>query len=313
MPKSVLDFPQMETARQDDVLYIIRGLGLDRDQHVTVVNLVDGIYRNAFSAIGTASRGASTQILARNGDFNGWLDLGATLTASEAAAAAEFRPHVNRRPLAVYRSRTGTTYDPLGYRSHTPGYPRMSDTEIGDIGPGMQKRRTTISGLYTVQDSADWSAWDGTGAWGWVTPEPMSASTQVVATYDQWDIGPLTERIDAYLRFDAVVGGLLAAEPVYVGLRVLPGWVGDLVIPFDVRLVQVNFTAGQTLETSLVFRLEDADPAQPLRYGGLAVRLTFTADVDTRFRGLLKLSRSSTGALSYGWAKEHDADNLGAS
>lgn len=30
------------------------------------------------------------------------------------------------------------------------------------------------------------------------------------------------------------------------------------------------------------------------------------------FRGLLKLTRSATGALSYGWAKEYSADELDA-
>ncbi len=310
MPKSVLDFPTLATAAEDDVLYILRGVNVDRDRKIRVVDLVDGIYRNAFSEIGTVSRGTATQVLARNGDFNGWLDLSATLSASEAASAAEFRPHVSRRPLAIYRSRVGTTYTPGGYRSHTPGYPRMIDTEVGAIGPGMAKRRTTTSGLLTRQDFGDWGAWDGSGALGWTTPEPLTTSTQTVAEYNQWDIGPLTERIDIYMRFEAVVESLLSAEPVYIGLRVLPGWTGDLIIPFDVRLIQTAFTSGQTLETSVYFRLKDADVAQPRRYGGLGLRLEFVQDVDISFRGLIKLTRSATGALSYGWAKEYTADEL---
>ena len=311
MPKSVLDFPQMETARQDDVLYILRGVDVDRDRKIRVVDLVDGIYRNAFSEIGTVSRGTATQVLARNGDFNGWLDLSATLSASEAASAAEFRPHVSRRPLAIYRSRVGETYTPDGYRSATPGYPRMIDTEIGAIGPGMEKRRTTTAGLFAIQDFPDWGAWDGSGAWYWTAPSPMSATGSTVAEYNQWDVGPLTERIDLSIVLNDVTPHPLGVDVVHVGLRVLPGWVGDLVIPFDVKLTQADIPPTSEVRTTLVFRLEDADDTQPLRYGGLAVVVALTGPTSLTFRGLLKLTRSATGALSYGWAKEYTADELG--
>lgn len=312
MPKSVLDFPQLATAAQDDVLYILRGTGLDRDRHIQVVDLVDGIYRNAFSGIGTVSRGAATNILARNGDFNGWLDLSATLSASEAATGAEFRPHVSRRPLLLRRYRSSPVYSPNGYRSATPGYPRMIDTDVGAIGPGMEKRRTTTAGSFAVQDFVDWSAWNGSGAWYWTAPNPMSASSSTVTEYNQWDVGPLTSNIDLSVVLFDVTSDPLGADTVYAGLRVLPGWVGDLIIPFSVKLEQSDIPPTSDVVTTLVFRLEDADVSQPLRYGGLAMNITLTGPNSLSFRGLLKLTRSATGALSYGWAREYTAQDLGS-
>lgn len=222
------------------------------------------------------------------------------------------RPYMSRRPLMLRRKRIGTTYLPTGYSSITPGYPRMQDggVEVGAIGPGMQKRKITVSGIPDTQDFDDWGAWDASGAAFWVAPSPMSTSTQIVTEYNQWDIGPLTDRIDLNIFMTAVTVDGFSQEPVHIGLRALSGWVGDIIIPVSVHIQITDIPAGSTVETLLNLRLEDADAAQSARYGGHALRIPLTGPSTLTFRALLKLTRSASGALSSGWAREYSAADL---